>query len=66
MIGSDCMDELLPLFTWIKTKDGVTGTIVERFIKPAGYLAEYYPHEQNVDDDTFDVLPADIVEYRKP
>ena len=62
-------NKLLPEFTWIKTKTGATGPIMEVFDgdDPA-YLVEYYPHSQ-VDEDadvTFFVKPEDVVEYKLP
>ncbi|AYE37492.1 hypothetical protein D1B17_01970 [Companilactobacillus zhachilii] len=58
----------LPEFTWIKTKDGITGTIVEVYDdgKKPNYLVEYYPHSQCDNDDSFAANNEDIIEYKLP
>lgn len=60
------MSKLLPLFTWIKTKDGTTGTIVERYSTKPDYLVDYVPLSQCEDDDQFAASNEDIVAYVKP
>ena len=60
--------KLLPEFSWIKTKDGITGAILEVYDTKPDYLAEYYPHSQVGEDDdiTFSVNNEDIVDYELP
>lgn len=61
------MDEILPQYSWIKTKDGKTGRIVEIYSdkpKPI-YIVEYEPHSQNEDDAEFLADDDEIAEYRK-
>lgn len=62
------MDNLLPLFTLITTKDGKVGAIVDRRAESPEYYVEYYPHSQSPDEDNvfFVASSNDIVEYRKP
>lgn len=61
------MSDLLPELTWIKTKDGKTGTIVYVQNKEPNYLVEYIPHSQGSSDDVeFVVRKEDIVEYELP
>jgi len=61
------MSNLLPELTWIKTRDGKTGTIVYVQNKEPNYLVEYIPHSQGPSDDVeFVVRKEDIVEYKLP
>lgn len=61
------MNKLLPELTWIKTKDGKTGTIVYVQKKEPHYLVEYDPHSQSPDDDVeFAVRREEIAEYKLP
>lgn len=61
------MGKLLPELTWIKTKDGRTGTIVYIQDKEPNYLVEYIPHSQSPNDDVeFAVKKEDIAEYELP
>ncbi|KRK91885.1 hypothetical protein [Companilactobacillus futsaii] len=60
--------KLLPEFSWIKTKDGITGVTLEVYKTRPNYIAEYYPHSQAEDEDDviFAVNNEDIVDYKIP
>ncbi|ATO45791.1 hypothetical protein C5L30_002280 [Companilactobacillus farciminis] len=59
------INKILPEFTWIKVKDGRTGTIAEVHDdgKKSNYFVEYIPHSQCEDDDSFCANNEDIIKY---